>query len=86
MSFVLAGSPHGLLDSLDAGEGVFNQLVVVISQEALEGLGVDRVLGEPVWDRSLVAGDLPLDRNLGGHWSVVTAKLGFGFSVIDGGI
>ena len=60
--------------------------MLVVFQTALEGLDVDRMLGEPVWDRSLVAGDLPLDRNLGGHWSVVTAKLGFGFSDIDGGV
>ena len=83
---ILASSPHGLLDSLDAREGVFNQLVVVVFQEALESLREERVLGEPVWDRSLVAGDLPLDRNLGGHWGVVTAELGFGFSDVNGGV
>jgi hypothetical protein len=44
------------------------------------------VLGEPVWDWSLVAGDLSFDSYLGGHWSVVAAELGFGFGDFDGDV
>ena len=79
-------TPHGLLDSLDTAEGVFYQFVLVIFQAVLEGLGENRVLGKPVWDRSLIAGDLPLDRDFGGHRGVVAAELGFGFRNIDGGV
>ena len=52
----------------------------------MEGLGENRVFGKPMWDRSLIAGDLPLDRDSGGHRGVVAADLGFGFRNVDGGV
>ena len=71
--------PHGLLNSLDAAEGVFNQLGIVFVEDVLEGLGVDGVLGEPVRDWPLVARDLAFGGDFGGDGGVVTAELGFGF-------
>ena len=78
--------PHGLLDGVDAVEGVFYQFVVVFYLDVLEGLGVDGVFGEPVRDWPLVTRDLSFDSYFGGHWSVVAAKLGFGFGDFEGGV
>ena len=63
---------HGLFDSIDTAEGVFNQLVFVAIQNVLKGFGVNWVLGEPVWDRSLVAGICRLTVTLvaTGAWSL----------------
>ena len=81
-----AGLPHGLLDGINTAERVLDQLVVVFFLDALEGFGVDGVFGEPVRDWPLVTRDLSFDSYFGGHWSVVAAKLGFGFGDFDGGV
>ena len=44
------------------------------------------MLSEPVRDWSLVSWDSVFGRDFGGHWSVVTAKLGFCLSDLDGGV
>ena len=82
MAFLMAC----VMASFDTAEGVLNQLGVNLFEEILEGLSVDGVFSEPVWDGSLAARDLTFGSDFGSDGSVVAAELSFGFGDFNGGV
>ena len=72
-------------DDFDTFEWVFMLVEVGFVKEFLQDSDIGRVLGEPMWDCSLVFRYLSFCRYNGCHWGVVTPMFGFGYSDLDCG-